>query len=236
MTWEQPSPRHPTFRKRPEPVYPTHQGGAQVDNLNFFMIFYGLLLGLAMTEMLAAIAPLLREDRLTARRIGLLAPLMVALLLTEIMSSFIDAWDRLRGIEIELDDLIRPSLIGLLYFLAAAIALPQPLPPGEALDDHVLLRKGRVAATLIALNLIVLTYEVGPVYSAVQAGHWTNVTVWTIGNSWLFAAYAGLWMCSTRKWAAIWIMLALIFFAAFYIEDPTCMFADESRAAATCRT
>ena len=207
-----------------------------MDNLNFFMIFYGLLLGLAMTEMLAAAAPLLREDELSARRIGLLAPLMVALLLTEIMSSFIDAWDRLRGIEIALDDLIRPSLIGLLYFLAAAIALPQPLPPGEALDDHVLLRKGRVAATLIALNLIVLTYEVGPVAGAVRAGQWGSVAIWTVGNAWLFAAYTGLWLCATRKWAAIWIVLALVFFALFYIEDPTCLFADESRAAATCRS
>ena len=207
-----------------------------MDNLNYFMIFYGLLLGLAMTEILSAIAPLLREDRLTARRIGLLAPLMVALLLTEIMSSFIDAWDRLRGIEIELDDLIRPSLIGLLYFLAAAIALPQPLPEGEALDDHVLMRKGRVAATLIVLNLIVLTYEVGPVHTAVQAGHWGSVAIWTVGNAWLFASYAGLWLCSTRTWAAIWMAAALVFFAAFYIEDPTCMFAAESRAAAACQT
>lgn len=205
-----------------------------IDTLNFFMVFYGLLLGLAITEILSGIAPLLREDRLPRERVGLLAPLLAALLLMEIMTSFIDAWDRLRGISIELDDLLRPTLIGLGYFIIATIALPRPLPAGASLDDHVLLRKGRVAAILIVINLLVLTYEVGTITDAAAAGEWINVTVWIAGNAWLFGAYAGMWHTKRRDLTAWFMVCAIAFFLTYYVEDPTCLFSQESQQSGTC--
>lgn len=207
-----------------------------MDNLNFFMTFYGLILGLAVTEMFSGVAPLLREDQLTLKRVGILAPLLITLILIEIMTSFIDAWDRLRGVPIELDDLLRPTLIGLGYFVIAAIALPRPIPTGASLDDQILLRTGRVAAILIAINLIVLTYETPTIAAAISAAEWANVFVWVGGNLWLFGSYLGLLITQRRDFTAAFIILAILFFLMFYIEDPTCLFAQNIQNIATCQS
>lgn len=74
----------------------------------FFMTFYGLLLGLAVAELFGGFASILRER--APPRLGVILPLVGVIALIEIMATFIDAWMSLRGIGINMPQFAVPML------------------------------------------------------------------------------------------------------------------------------
>ena len=62
-----------------------------MSQFEFFMSFYGLLLGLGVAQLLSGLANLIREK--SSPKLGVLTPLFAAVALIEMVSSYIDAWE-----------------------------------------------------------------------------------------------------------------------------------------------
>lgn len=199
------------------------------ENFNFFMVFYGIVLGLAVTELFSGFKTLLGEKNIDWRKIGVLTPLLTILILCEIISTFVDAWDQRKAIEITLDDMIRPTLIGVGYFMLSAIAVPQSVEPGFTFDDHFMERRRRFAGLLLGINLIILTYDDEIILPAIRSDEWLNIMIWGVGNLWLFLSYFAMMVSSRKSLVAALLIASISYYVTFYIKDPTCLYSEEER-------
>ena len=189
----------------------------------FFMIFYGLLLGLAVTELFGGFGNLLREKVIP--RLGLLTPLLAAVVLTEIIVNFIDAWEWLQHVRISLGHIVRPTLIGITYFALAAIVVPRDKADWADLDAYCLDRRSRFAALLIVCNVLVAIPEIPFEYHAARSGDYREIGFYLAGNAWLFGAYLLLYFGRSRISAVAAMVGALAYYLFYYMEDLAGIFA-----------
>src|SRR6202000_264827 len=93
------------------------------DKFSFFFGFYGLMLGLAVTELLNGFGKLVRAGEV--RKLGWQTGLLAVFLLIVIIATWIDAWESLRGVSLDIAGLWAPVLIAILYYLASTIVFPE---------------------------------------------------------------------------------------------------------------
>lgn len=192
---------------------------ANPNAFEFFMIFYGLLLGLAVTELFGGFGNLLRERNVPA--FGILTPLIGAVTLTEIVANFIDAWDSLHDVTISLGDIGRPTLIGITYFALAAIIVPRDRKEWASLDNYFMKRRSRFAILLIFGNILVAIPEVPLVARMITDRDHVSLIFYFLGNIILFGSYILLLLGRSRASAIIPMIAVLIYYAIYYFEDIT---------------
>jgi hypothetical protein len=152
-------------------------GRASLDQFGFFFGFYGLILGLAVTELLKGLGKLARAGSL--RKLGWQTGLLALFLLLVICATWIDAWDSLRGVALNFAGLWGPVLIAIIYYLAATITFPEHPDAHASLDDYFAKRK-RDVAILILLAEFVVNYTYLPVYIATYAHNPDKFWTWLI--------------------------------------------------------
>src|SRR5688572_26793491 len=128
-----------------------------MSQFEFFMTFYGLLLGLAVAELLLGFANLLREP--VRPKLGLLTPLMGAQFLVQIMTTFFDAFTKLQGVGIDFAGLALPTLIGLLFFFGAVIVVPRRAEDWASLDDYFFRQRRLTVTVLIGATVATMAIE-----------------------------------------------------------------------------
>jgi hypothetical protein len=187
-----------------------------MSRFEFFMSFYGLLLGLGVAELLGGFANLLRERQ--APRPGIITPLVGLLAFTEMLANFVDAWNRLQQVEINLVPLLVPTLIGVAYYLVAVILLPRDLSEWPSLDAYFDRRKRWIVGLLLGINLlIIVTTTPAAVLRAVFALPWTPaIAGFVLCNLWLLGAYTVLLLARRRVLEIAAAALALLFYPTFY--------------------
>jgi hypothetical protein len=124
--------------------------GAGVDKFSFFFGFYGLILGLAVTELLNGLAKLARAG--TLGKLGWQTGLLALFLLLVICATWIDARESLRGVSGALASLWAPVTVAILYYLAATIAFPEHPEDWASLDDYFVRRKRIVGGSCSPTN------------------------------------------------------------------------------------
>ncbi len=129
-----------------------------MDEFEFFFAFYGLILGLAVAELLNGLAGLVRARQL--RRLGPQTALLAAFVLLAVVATWIDAWRSLRDVELSMGHLALPFLIGALYYLAAVSVFPKDPDAWATLDDYFAERKRYVAMILLAAEVMVTVTSV----------------------------------------------------------------------------
>jgi len=124
-----------------------------VDTFSFFFGFYGLILGLAVTELLGGFGNVVRAGVL--RKLGVQTSLLAVFALIVICATWIDAWKSLRDVPLDFAGLWAPITIAILYYLAATIIFPRE--PGEwnSLDDYYALKKRFVVGLMLAAEFVV---------------------------------------------------------------------------------
>lgn len=123
-----------------------------MDQFEFFFTFYSLLLGLAAVEVLGGFAGFVRARAL--RRIEIRTVLLALLIFIQICATWIDAWQALRGVTIDLAGLWAPILCATCYYLAATVVFPSDPHALEHLGDYFDERRRFVMAMLIAADLL----------------------------------------------------------------------------------
>lgn len=184
----------------------------------FFMAFYGLLLGLGVAELLGGFANLLREK--SPPRLGLVTPLIGGLVLTEMLANFIDAWVKFQDIDIALAPLFVPTLIGLIYFVVAVIVVPRDLSDWADLDTYMARRRRWIVGLLILANALIATMEFTRLDRTFTGGSSASLTRWLAGNAWLIGSYALIWWGRWRWLIVAGAVSAFAFYVVFYALVP----------------
>jgi hypothetical protein len=124
-----------------------------LDKFAFFFGFYGLILGLAVTELLNGLGALVRTGEL--KRLRAQTGLLALFLLLVICATWIDAWDSLHSVSLDFADLWAPILIAILYYLAAVVTFPKNPAEWTSLDDYFVKRKSFVASLMLVNEFVV---------------------------------------------------------------------------------
>jgi hypothetical protein len=140
-----PAQRNTTARAQP--------AGAAVDRFSFFFAFYGLILGLAVRELLTGLGNVVRAGVL--KKLGAQTALLALFTLLVICATWIDAWTSLRAVTLDLEGLWAPILIAILYYLAATILFPRDPAEWTSLDDYYAQRKRFVVGLMLAAEFVV---------------------------------------------------------------------------------
>lgn len=124
-----------------------------MDRFSFFFAFYGLILGLAVTELLGGFVAFARE-----RRIRDLEPqtgLLALLIFVDICATWLDAWETLKDVTLNLEGLFAPILLATAFYLASGLVFPRKSADLDALDEYYRKRKWFVATMLLIVELLV---------------------------------------------------------------------------------
>lgn len=124
-----------------------------MDRFSFFFAFYGLILGLAVTELLTGFGNVVRAGVL--KRLGAQTALLAAFALMVICATWIDAWWSLRGVTLNFEGLWAPLVIAILYYLSATIIFPRDPAAWPSLDDYYAQRKRFVVGLMLAAEFVV---------------------------------------------------------------------------------
>ncbi|MEO7478241.1 MAG: hypothetical protein ABIT64_03300 [Lysobacteraceae bacterium] len=124
-----------------------------MDKFSFFFAFYGLILGLAVTELLKGLGALARAGML--HRLGWQTGLLALFVLLVVCATWLDAWNSLRGVALDFSGLWAPVLIAILYYLAAVVTFPHNPAQCASLDDYFANRKRFVLVLMLAAEFLV---------------------------------------------------------------------------------
>jgi hypothetical protein len=168
-----------------------------LSQFEFFMTFYGLLLGLGTAELFGGFASILRER--DPPRLGIILPLVGVIALIEVMATFIDAWTSLRGIGINMPQFAVPMLVGLVYFVLGVVMVPRHLDDWPDLDFYFDRRRPWILGLLLTANLLLMITEITAMVQGHRPSDPATLTNYALRNLWLFASYAVL-LLSRRRW------------------------------------
>jgi len=125
-----------------------------VSNFDFVFSLFGLLLGLALAEVLGGGARTLQKRRRI--RIGWLSPLLALILLLDISSFWLVAWAVREAIPIRYFPMMCGLLICALYYVVASLVFPHDLDEWPDLDSYFDQHKRAVIGGMIGCNLLAL--------------------------------------------------------------------------------
>jgi hypothetical protein len=103
-------------------------------DFEFYLAFIGLLLGLAMAQLLSRLA-----DVIGARnqiRVGWLSPLLATALMLGILSTWVNMWDERSTVAINSSLIYFIGINVSAFFLAVSMVFPRNVEEWPTLDDH----------------------------------------------------------------------------------------------------
>lgn len=185
-----------------------------MDRFSFFFAFYGLILGLAVTELLGGFAGMVR-----ARAIGKLEPqtaLLALLTFVIICATWIDAWATMKTVTLNFAGLWAPILIGTALYLAAAVVFPTDPAKYEVLATYYSERKRFVLSLLIIAELLV-----GVANRSAYVEHFTHRPAvlwlwWVPYKLAILGSYAGVWLARSRRANIAFLATSLLLFMIPY--------------------
>ena len=128
-----------------------------MDRFNYFITFYSLILGLALTELLGGFAHLVRARAL--RKLEPQTALLAIFILVDICSTWVDGWLSLKTVTVDFEGLWAPVLLSICFYLAAAVVFSHDEADHERLADYYRERKRFVVGLLLAAEMLIhVTY------------------------------------------------------------------------------
>jgi hypothetical protein len=191
-----------------------------MSNFELFMSFFGLLLGLAVAELMSGFANLARaRDR---PKIGVITPVLGLFIFLSIMVSLLDAFRKLQDVPVSLIGFALPTLIGLAHFVAAVAAVPRELGSWESLDDYYFARRTWTAGMLLAATVLTIGIELRFTTGMIRNAEWGRFADYAASNAlWLVAHVVTL--TARNRWVVVagfglLIALSLYFYGAFAVD------------------
>lgn len=118
----------------------------------YFFGFFGLVLGLSVTEVVTGFSQAIQRRKHVA--IGILTPLMALFVLLDLASFWNNLWQWLQTVSISLGLLLTGIAVAAIYYLAASLLVPKDLDAWPSLDEYFFVHKRWVSLGVLAANLI----------------------------------------------------------------------------------
>ena len=183
---------------------------------SFFFAFYGLILGLAVAELLGGFAGLVRERAL--RKVEPQTALLGVLVFILICATWIDAWNVLQSITLDFAGLWAPILIGTFYFLAASVVFPSDPADFERLGNYYASRKRFVVGMLLAAEVLVTSTFLDS-FSALLRDRPAEFWLWILPyNLSVKGCMLGLFFVRSRRANIVLLALLILLFLIPYWE------------------
>ena len=188
-----------------------------MDRFDYFVTFYSLILGLALTELLGGFAHMVR-----ARALKKLEPqtaLLAVFILVDICSTWVDGWLSLKDVTVNFAGLWAPVLLAICFYLAASVVFPHDDADHERLADYYRERKRFVVGLLLAGEMLIhVTYL--HVFEDRIAHHPAIFWLWTIPyNVAIEATMIALLFVRSRRANIILLVLLLLLIAVPYWDE-----------------
>lgn len=168
-----------------------------MSQFEFFFTLYGLVLGLSVVEILSGFARLAHSRE--SVRVGVLVPMLAALMLLDLANFWINAYVRLQSYQLSYAILVIALAISSLYYIAASVVFPRDFA-AEPDFDQVYFRHRRLVIGIL-LGTGVMAFELLPLLTT--EGRAARLAAWSDpAQAWVpltfFAAAAGI-LISRRK-------------------------------------
>lgn len=176
-----------------------------MNKFEFLFSLYGLLLGLGVTDLAAGFSRAYDERK--TQPIGWLAPGLGALLICDLLTFWLAAWNY-REWEVTYSLALGATIVGLTYYFAASQVFPRAAS-AETATEHAMSRRKLVAAAILLINGVVFF---APTFMKL----FTEFNLGWAGANAVNATYAGilLWLffAPTPRQATIaaWLGVALL--------------------------
>jgi hypothetical protein len=185
-----------------------------MDKFSFFFAFYGLLLGLAVAELLGGFARTVRAK--AVRKIDAQTALAGLLTFLLICATWVDAFDRFKDVSLDFGGLWAPILTGTAYFLAATVIFPTDDDQYGRMPEYFMERKRFVVAMLLAAETFV---NVTFFDAYVAAFHQRPVAFWLFLVPYNFAingAFIALLVVKSRRANVVLLATLILLFLTVY--------------------
>lgn len=173
-----------------------------MSGFEFFFSFYGLILGLAMAELLGAFATVARVGRL--RDIGVGPALLGIEVAYEILIFWLAAWHNYQAVKPSITSLAVPFVSGAAYFIAAGIVFPRDEKQIADMRGYFLAHKNKVATTLLFVWTIGIISEAPLLAPAIRAAKWDYIFGYYLPfNLSIMAGYGVLIFSRSYRWSCV---------------------------------
>jgi hypothetical protein len=182
-----------------------------LDSFTYFIAFYSLILGLALTELLGGFAHMVR-----ARALKKLEPqtaLLALFILVDICSTWVDGWLSLKDVTVNFAGLWAPVLLAICFYLAASVVFPHDEADHERLADYYRERKRFIVGLLLAGEMLIhVTYL--HVFEDRIAHHPGVFWLWTVPYNVAIEATMVALLFVRSKRANVTLLILLLLFLA----------------------
>lgn len=185
------------------------------DAFGFMFGFYGLLLGLAVAEVVSGFSR--AYDERHSRRIGVVAPLFGTLLLVDLITFWMNAWAYRDLPDVKYVTALAVALVALLYYFAATQVFPKATE-NDTLDRHIMEHRQEVVFCVLVSNLIT---QVPNTISAVTTP-WpmADIALWAGLNMVYYVLLLIAALAKTKKVVGTAVGIAIV-----YVTGATALFS-----------
>lgn len=188
-----------------------------MDRFSLFFAFYGLILGLALTEILSGFGHLVRTRSL--HRMEAQTALLALFGFVAITTVWIDAFTTLPQVQLTFRSLWPPILTGTFYYLGATVVFPSDTADFDRLADYYAERKRFVIAMFFACELLA-TYMAMPLiaagYRQMPAATWLYYVPF---NLLIKGGYIGVFFARSKRANLFWLALLILLLLMQYWEN-----------------
>ena len=188
-----------------------------MDRFSLFFAFYGLILGLALTEILSGFGHLVRTRSL--HRMEAQTALLALFGFLAITTIWIDAFSALRQVELTFQSLWPAILTATFYYLGATVIFPSDPADFDRLATYYAQRKRFVITMFFGCELLA-TYMVLPLieagYREAPAATWLYYLPF---NLLIKGSYIGVFFARTRAANLVWLSILIVLLSAQYWEN-----------------
>lgn len=118
----------------------------------FLFSFYGLLLGLTLVEVVSGFSRAL--DARDQRPMGLILPLLTAVMIMDLATQWGSAWRDFREVEFSFRYMVATVLVTLAYYFAATQLFPRERSTAASLDEHFFKHRVAILGGVLFANVL----------------------------------------------------------------------------------
>jgi hypothetical protein len=190
-----------------------------MDQVSLFFAFYSLILGLAITEVLGGFGRFVRSH--ATHKLGAQTALLAIFTFVSITASWIDSFQTLRSIQLDVESLWAPILTATSYYLAATVVFPSSANDLDHLDEYFTGRKRFAVGFLFVCEMLVTYTFRNIIYQDAQEHPQAFMYFYLPFHIILKGSYIALFFSRSKRANIFWLSVLILLLLFIYWDHGT---------------